>query len=117
MSDPRVQKHCLNNLDIIFDLFLFNQYWYNLPETTLRANGIIYHIFKPNNFRDVQNLNRNKDSENMTLNDFKLVCTLLTTTCWDKNHQPLNVDMTKDKNKGTYRLGLNTLSIPDTNPF
>ena len=25
-----------------------------LPKRTIRANGNIYHIFKPNNFRDVQ---------------------------------------------------------------
>ena len=31
---------------------------------------------------------------------------LLTSTCRNKNYQPLTIDMTKDKNTGRYRLGL-----------
>ena len=36
--------------------FIISQDYYELPKRTIRANGNIYHIFKPNNFRDVQNL-------------------------------------------------------------
>ena len=35
-----------NNLSI----FINNQDYYELPKKTIRANVIIYHIFKPNNF-------------------------------------------------------------------
>ena len=62
MSDLRVQgmfrrsKH--NNLYI----FIFSQDYYELPKSTIRANRNIYHIFKPNNFRDVQNLYQDKTS-------------------------------------------------------
>ena len=76
-----------NNLSI----FIISQDYYELPKRTIRANGNIYHIFKPNNFRDVQNLYQNKASMDMTLNEFKL----LTSTCWNKNYQPLSIDMTK----------------------
>ena len=38
----------------------------------------------------------------MTVNDSKY----LTSTCWNERHQPLTIDMTKDKNTGRYRLGL-----------
>ena len=38
-----------NNLSI----FIISQDYYELPKRTIRANGNIYHIFKPNNFRDV----------------------------------------------------------------
>ena len=40
-----------NNLSI----FIISQDYYELPKRTIRANGNIYHIFKPNKFRDVQN--------------------------------------------------------------
>ena len=62
-----------NNLSI----FIISQDYCELPKRTIRANGNIYHIFKPNNFRDVQNLYQDKASMDMTLNEFKL----LTSTC------------------------------------
>ena len=49
----------------------------------------------------------------MTLSEFKL----LTSTCWNEKYQPLSIDMTKDKFCGRYRLGLNSIFVPDTNPF
>ena len=69
-----------NNLSI----FIIGQDYYELPKRTIRANGNIYHIFKPNFFKDVQNLYQDKARMDMTLNKFKL----LTSTCWKKiiNH-------------------------------
>ena len=49
----------------------------------------------------------------MTLYEFKL----LTSTCWNGKYQPLRIDTTKDKYAGRYRLGLNSIFIPNTNPF
>ena len=49
----------------------------------------------------------------MTLNEFKN----LTNICWNENNQPLTIDMTKDKFTGRYRLGLNSIFVPDNNPF
>ena len=49
----------------------------------------------------------------MTLNEFKS----LNNICWSEKYQPLIIDMTKDKNTGRYRLGLNTLFIPHSSPF
>ena len=98
-----------NNLSI----FIISQDYYELPKRTIRANGNIYHIFKPSIFRDVQNLYQDKASMDMTLNEFKL----LTSTCWNKNYQPLTIDMTKDKFTGRYRLGLNSIIVPDSNPL
>ena len=94
-------------------VFIISQDYYELPKRTIRANGNIYHIFKPNNFRDVQNLYQDKSSMDMTLNEFKL----LTSTCWNEKYQPLTIDMTKDKYTGRYRLGLNSIFVPDTSPF
>ena len=98
-----------NNLSI----FIISQDYYELPERTIRANGNIYHIFKAKNFRDVQNLYQDKASMHMIFNEFKL----LTSTCWNKNYQPLAIDMTKDKYTGRYRLGLNSIFVPNSNPF
>ena len=98
-----------NNLSI----FIISQDYYELPKRTTRANGNIYHIFKPNNFRDVKNLYQDKASMDMTLNEFKL----LTSTCWNRSFQPLKIDMTKDKYQGRYRLGLNSIFVPDSSPF
>ena len=98
-----------NNLSI----FIISQDYYELPKRTNRANGNIYHIFKPKNFLDVRNIYQDKASLDMTLNEIKL----LTSICWNKNYQPLTIDMTKDKYTGRYRLGLNNIFVPDTNPF
>ena len=49
----------------------------------------------------------------MTLNEFNL----LTNICWNKNYQPLTIDMSKDKYTGRYRLGLNNIFVPDSSPF
>ena len=94
-------------------IFIISQDYYEISKKTIRCNGNIYQIFKPNNFRDVINLYQDKASMDMTLNEF----ILLTSTCWNKNYQPLTIDMTKDKYTGRYRLGLNSIFIPITSPF
>ena len=94
-------------------IFIISQDYCELPKRTIRANGNIYHIFKPNNLRDVQNLYQDKTSMNMTLNEFKI----FTSTCWNKNYQPLTTDMTKDNYTGRYRIALNSIFFPDSSPF
>ena len=89
------------------------QDYYELPKRTIRANGIIYHIIKQNNFRDVQNLYRDKASIDMNPTEIKN----LTSTCWKEKYQPLTIDMTKDKCQGRYRLGLNSILVPDSSLF
>ena len=49
----------------------------------------------------------------MTLNDL----ISLKSTCWNEKYQPLTIDMTKDKNTGRYRLGLNSIIVPDSSVF
>ena len=98
-----------NNLSI----FIIGQDYYDLPKRTIRCNGNIFHLFKPNNYPDVRNIYQDKASMDMTLNDFKL----LTSTCWNKIYQPLTIDMGKDKYTGRYRLGLNSIFVPASSPF
>ena len=113
MNDPRVQAMFKRSRHDNLSIFIISQDHYELPKKTIRANGNVYHIFKPNNFLDVRNICQDKASMDMTLDEFKY----LTSTCWNKNYQPLTIDMTKDKFTGRYRLGLNSIFVPDTSPF
>ena len=113
IDDPRVQAMFKRSRHNNLSKFVISQDYYELGKKTIRCNGNIYHIFKPNNFRDVINLYQDKTSMDMTLIEFKI----LTSTCWNKHYQPLTIDMTKDKYTGRYRLGLNPIFVPDSCPF
>ena len=79
----------------------------------MEISFIYIYIFKPNNYTDFQNLNLDKASMDVTLNEFRYS----TNTCWDKKQEPLTIDMTKDECTGRNGLGLNSIFIPDTNHF
>ena len=113
MDDPRVQAMFKRSRHNNLSIFIISQDYYELSKKTIRCNGNIYHIFKPNNFLDVRNIYQDKASMDMTLNEFKY----LTNICWDKTYQPLTIDMTKDKYTGRYRINLNSIFVPNTNPF
>jgi len=113
MNDPRVQAMFKRSRHNNLSIFIISQDYYELPKKTIRANGNIYHIFKPNNFLDVRNIYQDKASMDMTLEEFKY----LTSTCWSEKFIPLTIDMTKDKYTGRYRLGLNSIFVPHSNPF
>ena len=84
-AQPMFKRKRHNSLSI----FIISQDYYELSKRTIRANGNIYHIFKPNNFRDVQNLYQDKASMDMTLSEFKYIGS----TCWDEKHQLPTADM------------------------
>ena len=113
INDPRVQAMFKSSRHNNLSIFIISQDYYELPKKTIRTNGKIHHIFKPINFLDVRNIYQDKASMDMTLDEFKY----LTSTCWKKNYQPLSIDMTKDKYQDHYRLGLNSIFVPNTSPF
>ena len=113
MNDPRVQAKFKRSRHNNSSIFIISQDYYELPKKTVRTIGKKYHIFKSNNFGEVQNLYQGKASIDMTLKEFNY----LISTCWDKQYQPLSIDMTKDKFLGRFRLGLNNISILDTSPL
>ena len=113
MNDHRVQAMFKRSRHEKLSIFIINQDYYELPKKTIRANGDIYHIFKPNNFLDVRNIYLDKASMDMTFDEFKY----LTSTCWNQNYQPLTIEKTKDKFCGRYRLGLNSKFVPNSSPF
>ena len=111
---PQIDSHLTAKLYVDNSNFIISQDYYELPKKTIRANGNIYHIFKPNIFSDVRNIYQDKSSmDNMTLNEYKY----LTSTCWNEKYQPLIIDMTKNAYDGRYRLGLKSVFIPDGSPF
>ena len=113
MDDPRLQAMFKRSRHNNLSIFIISQDFYELSKRTIRCNGNIFHIFKPNNFLDVRNIYQDKASMDLTLNEFKY----LTSTCWNKNYQPLTIDMTKNAHDGRYRLGLKSIFVPDTTPF
>ena len=98
MDDSRVQAMFKRSRHNNLSIFIISQDYYELSKGTIRANGNIFHIFKPNNFLDVRNLYQDKASMDMTLNEFKL----LTSTCWNEKYQPLTIDMTRHRYMGRY---------------
>ena len=106
-------KQCSNDLDMIIYRYLESFKTTTNYQNELSAPTALPIIYKPYNFRDVINLYQDKSSMDMTLNKFRL----LTSTCWNDKNQPLTIEMTKDKYTGRYRLGLNSIFVPDSSPF
>ena len=73
----------------------------------------IYHIIKPNTFRDVKNLNHDKTIMNMTLNEFNLLIDVFS----DEKYRPLTNDTPKDKVTEIYPLRLFSFFVVGSSPF
>ena len=82
MNDPRVQSLFKRSRHNKLSVFIISQEYYELSKLSIRANGNIYHIFEPINFRDIQNLYQDKASTDMTPNAFKYS----TSACWDEKY-------------------------------
>ena len=113
LNDPRVQALFKRSSLCNVKTLCISQDFYRLPKRTIRANGTLYHVFKPNNFRDFQNLYQYKASMDMKLIEFKY----LISTCSDKKYQSVTIGMVRDKYTSRYRLGLNSIFVPDSSPF
>ena len=113
MNDPRVQAKFKRSKQNNLSISIISQDYFELTKRILRANSNICHKFKLNDFRGVININQDKRSMNMTLNDIKI----LTSTCWFEKIQPLTIDMNKGKYTGRYRLGLYSKFVTDSCPF
>ena len=71
MNDQRVQAMFKRSGHSISIIFIVSQDYYELPKRTIRANGNIYHIFKPYNFLSLHHIRQDKASMDMTLKEFK----------------------------------------------
>ena len=69
--NDKIQSMFKRGLHNKLSIFIISQDYYELPKRTIRANGNIYHIFKPNSFLDVRNIYQDKASMDMTPDDFK----------------------------------------------
>ena len=63
MNNPRVKALFERTRHNISSICIISQDYYELPKILLRAFDNIYHIFKANNFRDVQTLYQDKNKE------------------------------------------------------
>ena len=106
-------KQCSKDLDIITYLFSLSAKITMDYQRERLELMVIFIIFKPNNFLDVRNIYQDEASMDMQLNEFNF----LTSTCWYEKFQPLFIDMTKDRYQGRYRLGLNSIFVPNSSPF
>ena len=113
MKDERAQALFKRSRHKNISIFIITQDYYELPRRTIRANSNAFHLFKPNNIRDVQNLFQDKASMDMIIDEFKLLCNI----CWQTKFQPLTIDMSKDKEVGKYKLGLDSIFVPKSDPF
>ena len=71
MDHPTVQAMFKRSRQINLSIFIISQDYYELSRKTIRCKGNLYHIFKPNNSRVVENLYQDETSMDMTLNEFK----------------------------------------------
>ena len=110
---PRVKAIFKRSRHDILSIFVIFHDYYELLKRAIKAYGNNYQIYEPNNFLDVWNIFQDKSSTDMTLNEFKY----LISTCWSEKYQPLTIDMTKYRYHGRYRLGLNSIIVPNTTPF
>ena len=99
INDTRAQGMFKRSRGSNFSSFIFGQDYYELPKRTVHAIDNNYHIFKANNFRDVQHLYQDEASMDLTPNKF----ILLTSTYRNEKHQPLTNDMIKIKYTGHFR--------------
>ena len=113
MEDSRSQAMFERSRHKKLSIFIISQDYYELSKKTIRCNGNIFHIFKPNSFRGVSNPYQDKSSMDITLNEIKL----LTSTCWNETYKRLTIDITKGKCCGRYRLGLLSIIVPNSSPF
>ena len=67
MNNPRVQAMFKRSRHDNLSIFIISQDYYEIPKRTIRANGNVYHIFKPNSFLDIRNISQDKASMDMTL--------------------------------------------------
>ena len=71
MNDDRVQALFKRSLHNNISIFIISQDYYELPKRTLKANSNIFHLFRPNNCKDLQNLFQDKASMDMIFAEFK----------------------------------------------
>ena len=62
VNNPRIQAMFKRSRHNSLSIFINSQDYYKPPKKMIRVNGKIYHIFRPNNFGDGQNLYQNKNN-------------------------------------------------------
>ena len=93
MIDPRIQAMFERSRHNNFYNFIISQGYYELLKRNFRADGNIYHTFKPNIYLDVRKLYQDEKSLDKTLRDLNF----LTFVCWNEKYQPLTIGLSSDE--------------------
>ena len=98
-------------------VYYISQSYFALPRQSIRSNSDRIILFKQT-LRDVQSMYYDIGAYDMNYDEFKQMCQ----KAWDGRYNYLCIDMTKNKNKGKYRIinESKTTSIdcnPETEPF
>ena len=91
LNNPRMRAMFERSRRNHMSIFIISQDFYELPKKFFRADGKVYHIFKPNNLRDVQNLYQDEALMYLENNQFEV----LSSTYLKKKYQPLTIDITR----------------------
>ena len=81
------------------DVYYISQSYFALPRQSIRNNSDRLILFKQT-LRDVQSMCYDIGAYDMKYNEFKEMCH----KAWDEKYNYLYIDMTKNKNKGKYRI-------------
>ena len=79
-NDHRIQAMFKRSGHIKISILIIGQDSFRLQKKTTTAKGTTYHIFKQNNFTDIEKLFQDKASMDMTLTEFKV----FTSACWNR---------------------------------
>ena len=80
INNDKIQAMFILGRHITLSIFIISQDYFELPQRTIRCNGIIFHLFQPDNYLDVRNIYQDKAIMDMALDEFKY----LTSTCWNE---------------------------------
>ena len=99
------------------DVYYISQSYFGLPMQSIRNNSDRLILFKQT-LRDVQSMYYDIGAYDMKYDEFKEMCH----KAWDERFNYLCIDMTKNKNKGKYRIFNESKTIyieciPETEPF
>jgi hypothetical protein len=97
-----------NNINV----FYISQSFFHLPRKTIRNNSNVL-IFFNLPLRDVESIYHDIGGCDMHIKEFKKLCSL----AWSKKYGHLIIDLSKGRNEGKYRIGINKVFVPETSPF
>ena len=89
------------------DCFYLSQNYFRLPRQTIRENANFICLF-PQDLKNINHIYSDHVGDDMTKEEFRKFCH----KCWLKPFSFAVIDLTRKKNEGKYRQGLDNFFIP-----